>query len=355
MEENLKKAEENSDFSNSVLHSPELNNEFEKGDESAEEKQAVKKENAQNPNDISLTAEENLVDPEHIEALKIENITLIEKISDRDILSNKSDIPSEAFESVDVTENDIQDQLQEPEETEESDFIAEEPHISETADEKVPGEEMYSLHFFESEKEESDLPSPQTYEEDQEDEDPEYNPKKPRKVDGRFDFIELFVFTLVIVMVITSFFFKHSIVEGVSMEETLFEGEHLIISDLFYTPDHGDIIVCEDYSKGIRTPIVKRVIALGGDKVRIKIIGNTIEVYVNDELINEEDYVHIDGELLPGYKYMDIKVKDGEVFVMGDHRNESFDSRQFGTISEDSILGKVVLRFYPFDRFGTVE
>ena len=177
----------------------------------------------------------------------------------------------------------------------------------------------------------------------------EYDPKAPRKVDMRFDFVELFVFTLAAVLVIMTFFFKHSVVEGSSMEQTLHEGEHLIISDFFYTPETGDIIVCEDYSTGHLKPLVKRVIATGGQTVRIDPYGN---VYVDGELL-EEDYVYIDGymENIPLF----YSVPEGEVFVMGDHRNLSSDSRAFGTVSENSILGKVLLRFYPFDKFGTVD
>ncbi len=120
----------------------------------------------------------------------------------------------------------------------------------------------------------SPIPEAEDGEEDEEtktpdEKDEKYDPEKPRRVDGRFDFIELFVFTLVAVMILTTFFFRHSIVEGESMEGTLTEGEHLIISDLFYKPERGDIIVCEDYETGLFKPIVKRIIAIGGDTVKV--------------------------------------------------------------------------------------
>lgn len=177
-----------------------------------------------------------------------------------------------------------------------------------------------------------------------------YDPKKPRRIDGRFDLVELFIFTLLAVMVLTSFFFRHSIVDGESMENTLYSGEHLIISDLFYTPKRGDIIVCEDYTTALSKPIVKRVIAVAGDTVEIKRSGR---IYVNGVLL-EEEYVYLDD---PFYSYKDLttKVPDGEIFVMGDHRNASTDSRDIGTVSEDSVLGKVLIRFYPFDKFGVVK
>ncbi len=173
-----------------------------------------------------------------------------------------------------------------------------------------------------------------------------------RFVDSLFDFIELFIFSLAAVFVITTFFFRHSVVDGSSMERTLFDGEHIIISDLFYKPERGDIIVCEDYSTELPIPIVKRVIAIAGDRVEIDVEGN---VKVNGELLDESGYVYID----PNFPYhcdeLAITVPEGEIFVMGDHRNVSSDSRKIGTIKEDSILGRVLFRFYPFDKFGAVE
>ena len=162
---------------------------------------------------------------------------------------------------------------------------------------------------------------------------------------------ELFIFSLAAVLLITTFLFRHSVVDGSSMENTLFEGEHIIISNLFYTPERGDIIVCEDYTTNLRKPIVKRVIGIAGDHVEIDYSG---KVKINGELI-DEDYVYIDPWIPYFDEPVDVIVPEGELFVMGDHRNVSTDSRDIGTIKEDSILGKVLLRFYPFENFGRVE
>ena len=193
-------------------------------------------------------------------------------------------------------------------------------------------------------------------EEDTEPSEPErninkYDPEKPRRVDTVFEFVELFIFTLLAVMVLTSFFFRQSVVDGSSMMATLENGDRLLIWNFMYTPDYGDIVVFEDYSTSEKKPLVKRVIGLPGD--HIKVIGT--DVYRNGELLDEE-YVYISGKIpltLSGV----WTVGEGEVFVMGDHRNDSKDSRdrEVGPIDMDGILGKVIFRFYPFSDMGVVE
>lgn len=183
-----------------------------------------------------------------------------------------------------------------------------------------------------------------------------YDPEKPRVVDWIFDLVEMFVFVLIAVMVLTSFIFKHSVVEGDSMLNTLEDGDHLIISDLFYAPERGDIVVFEDYSTSLKKAVVKRVIGLPGETVTVKRnVSGEYEVYINGEYLEEEyAYTEIDftapaeGEWIVG---------EGEIFVMGDNRYNSTDSRDpnVGTIDIDCILGKVVIRFLPFDKFGKVE
>ncbi len=191
-----------------------------------------------------------------------------------------------------------------------------------------------------------------------------------RRVDGLFDFIELFVFTLAIVLFVTSFFVRQSVVEGDSMLGTLHDKETLLISDFFYEPKRGDIVVVDDRS-AYHVPIIKRVIAVGGDTVRITKVG----VIVNGELL-DEPYVYTDGgkyEYHVEYRdiahaikqYETLKYKDGEyyefvvpegkVFVMGDHRNASTDSRDLGPLDVDAVLGRVIYRILPFSVFGPVE
>jgi signal peptidase I len=184
-----------------------------------------------------------------------------------------------------------------------------------------------------------------------------YDPDNPRIIDWVFDIVEMFVLVLATVLILTSFFFKHSVVEGGSMNKTLADGDHLIISDLFYSPEYGDIVVFEDYSKsdGYKKPVIKRVIGLPGDTVEIKVneTENTLEVYVNGERLDEE-YAFYTQNARP-VSHGPVTVGEGQIYVLGDNRYNSTDSRDVGTINIDSILGKVILRIYPFNKFGGVE
>ncbi len=168
--------------------------------------------------------------------------------------------------------------------------------------------------------------------------------ERVRRVDSVFDFVELAIFTLIVVLSLSVFLFRHSIVDGGSMESTLHHGDHLIISSMFYTPKAGDIIVFQDAEKH-HDPLVKRIIATEGQTVTV--LSDT-EVLVDGERIVGG---YVDG--VSDYIYpITCTVSEGHVFVLGDHRNNSADSRRFGEISVECILGRVLIRIYPMDGFG---
>ncbi len=176
---------------------------------------------------------------------------------------------------------------------------------------------------------------------------------RKRRINSFFEITELFVYTVLIVMLLTNFVFRHSEVDGDSMMNTLHDGDHLIISDLFYTPDYGDIVVFSSEKEDGKA-LVKRVVALAGDRVDFVCDGTKYELYVNGEFV-EEDYVYLGGWTGTIKEVDNYIVKEGEVFVLGDHRNNSHDSRNFGAIDIDCILGRVILRFYPLEDFGKVN
>lgn len=243
---------------------------------------------------------------------------------------------------------------------EEADMISEVFSTEEVADVDL-GEEgdaaddsfQLSINF------DGDQASKTSAEEEDEDSTRKYDPEKPRVMDWVFDIAEMFVFVLVAVLLITSFFFKHSVVDGPSMMNTLYHDDHLIISDLFYTPERGDIVVFEDYSTSLKKAVIKRVIGLPGETVEVKLNENReIVVYINGEFLSEEyTYNAKDTNVDPNTLNRPVTVGENEIFVMGDNRYHSADSRyeSVGPINIDTILGKVIIRFYPFDRFGIVE
>jgi signal peptidase I len=179
-----------------------------------------------------------------------------------------------------------------------------------------------------------------------------YDAKRPRIIDYAYDVVEMIVLTLMAAIVITSIFFRFSFVDGHSMDRTLSDGDTLIISNLFYTPEYGDIVVIE-YENNIHkvTPLIKRVIGLPGDTIRVTEDG---DVYRNGERLNEEEYVYLDAPLFATLKG-EWKVGEDEVFVMGDHRNDSIDSREIGPIKLEKIIGQAIFRLFPIKDIGTID
>jgi signal peptidase I len=184
---------------------------------------------------------------------------------------------------------------------------------------------------------------------------PEAEVSEEKKKNPLWDFftsVELLAVAAAAVLLFFTFVARITVVEGGSMENTLAGGDKLIVSDIFYTPERGDIVIIQSPTVNGGEAIVKRVIAVGGDTVAIKHDG----VYVNGERLSETD-----GSL--GYTAEDctylakapIKVKEGHVYVLGDHRSVSYDSRSFGTVDERAVIGKVLLRVSPFSSFGTVD
>ena len=186
-----------------------------------------------------------------------------------------------------------------------------------------------------------------------------------------FDIFEVFILSTCIVLLFFSFFIRLCRVDGPSMENTLINNEMLVISDLFYTPEYGDIIVFHQTSNTVsrlNEPIVKRVIATENQWIDIKVNDNKLTVTVYDENMENprvltEDYAKYSSYTasLNRDNTYPMQVPAGHVFVMGDNRNNSTDSRSHnigdvnGCVDERRILGKVILRVAPFSKFGPVD
>ena len=188
------------------------------------------------------------------------------------------------------------------------------------------------------------------------------NEEKQSVIAEIFDYYELCIFSICAVIVIFSFFIRLCRVDGQSMEDTLHNNEMLLVTDVFYTPERGDVIVFHQtggqnkdiYSFSLNEPIVKRVIATAGQTVNID-FENGI-VYVDGEALSES-YIKEPTYYNSGAFEYPVTVPEGYVFVMGDNRNNSTDSRDphVGFVKKDDVLGKAVLRFYPFEKFKVLD
>ena len=179
-----------------------------------------------------------------------------------------------------------------------------------------------------------------------------------------FDWLDIIVSSVIAVIIIFSFLFRVVTIKGESMENTLYENEKVIISDLFYEPKFGDIVVISrnrtnaTQNAGDTDPIIKRVIATEGQYVDIDFLEG--KVYVGYDLANmtllDEPYIKTPTNNT-GDVTFPVYVDKDHIFVLGDNRNESLDSR-FKEIGEDGlvdtryILGHAILRIFPFDRIG---
>ena len=178
-----------------------------------------------------------------------------------------------------------------------------------------------------------------------------------------FDWIEMFVLAIFVVLLVFSFFVRVCTVDGRSMEKTLASGEKVAIWELGYTPKAGDIVVVQSHTYDNK-PLVKRVIAVGGQTMKIDFL--TWEITVDGKKVKEDYAYNFNGsrwmESADYYSvvagYIDdegvVTVPEGYVFVLGDNRNNSRDSRfsEIGFVENQEVMGKVFFSLSDFSSIG---
>lgn len=169
-----------------------------------------------------------------------------------------------------------------------------------------------------------------------------------------YEWVETLIFAMLMVVILFTFIGRTVTVDGSSMVPTLTNGDGLIVTRLTGDPKPGDIVAVTKL-ESINKPLIKRVIAVGGQVIDIN--GATGDVTIDGVMLDEP---YIAEHILPNEYYDEAfpyEVPQGSIFVMGDNRNNSWDSRadRLGAIDNRHVLGKVVWRYLPFDHFGPAE
>lgn len=184
----------------------------------------------------------------------------------------------------------------------------------------------------------------------------EHTPEGTGKRIGKeiLSFVLYFVIVIAAMLLIIHYVGQRTEVSGSSMENTLSDGDNLIVDKIsyrFHDPERYDIIIFP-YKYEEDTYYIKRIIGLPGEHVRIDDSGN---IYINGKVLKESYGREVIQD--PGIARDEITLGEGEYFVLGDNRNNSSDSRDpsVGIIQKKDIIGRAWLQIYPFDEFGFIR
>lgn len=168
--------------------------------------------------------------------------------------------------------------------------------------------------------------------------------------------LQALVFALVVLICCFTFLGRIISVDGESMFPTLYDRDLLLLQSIGYTPRQGDIVVVNKPFGPVNEPIIKRVIATEGQTVNIDYEKGL--VYVDGTPL-DEPYINgpMEAPFSPSLTIQDITVPENQIFVMGDNRNRSSDSRddRLGTVDQRYVLGRAFLILLPFHHFGPVS
>lgn len=182
--------------------------------------------------------------------------------------------------------------------------------------------------------------------------------KKRRPFADAYEWVSSLVFAVLLMLALNLFGFRSITVHGDSMKNTLLNTNQIIASSCFYNIEHGDIVVIQadkiynQNSGFFGEPIIKRVIGLSGDVIRFDFEAG--EVYRNGEKLSEPYIAEATTLKQQCESGIDYVVPENCVFVMGDNRNVSRDSRDMasvGFVDKNLIMGKALFRYFPFGEF----
>jgi len=175
-----------------------------------------------------------------------------------------------------------------------------------------------------------------------------------RWVAAFFDFLQSIVVVLALLVMVYLFVAAPQEISGASMEPNFFNGEYILTNKVLYKfrePQRGDVVIFKS-PRNKEIDYIKRILGLPGDIVKLQ--SNTF--YVNENPV-EEPYLR-PGTIIFGGSYLsegqEIIVPPGSYFVVGDNRPHSSDSREFGPIPLEDIIGVAFLRYWPFDKAGVL-
>ncbi|BBA79281.1 signal peptidase I [cyanobacterium endosymbiont of Rhopalodia gibberula] len=179
------------------------------------------------------------------------------------------------------------------------------------------------------------------------------NPNQPSQENPWIEGIKTIATAAILAFGIRAFVAEARYIPSSSMEPTLQVNDRLIIEKVSYhfqEPKRGDVVVFNPtkalQEKDFRDAFIKRVIGLPGETIEVK----TGKVYVNGQAIKEK-YISED----PNYDYGPVTVPERQYLVLGDNRNNSYDSHYWGHVPKEKIIGKAFVRFWPFNRLGILD
>jgi signal peptidase I len=161
------------------------------------------------------------------------------------------------------------------------------------------------------------------------------------------DWVVVVAVALFVAFMVRTFVLAHFVVEGSSMYSTLETGDRVFVNKLSYRmhdPNRGDVVVLHEVTGASERDLIKRVIALPGETVemsncQVKVDGRTlVEPYLDPEVVTQNNC---------GQNFEPVLVPNDHVFVMGDNRGGSQDSRAIGPIDEDDLVGRAFVVFWP--------